>query len=223
MDTDKTKNRLYPLLIVLVNYYTALYVIAGVTILMLGNFNAYSTLLFLLIWIYLLPPILCRILILLYGRPLGTVSSNSPTFIYWWFLTQLQMLFMRLTFLEELLRIFPGVYNLWLNLWGGKVSLFAYWSPGVTVTDRYLINIGRGVVLGGGCRIGAHIVVHRSDDTQLLTLAGVIVDEHSVIGIHAAIGPGCHVHAQETVPAGKILKPFYRWKDGKIIRPQAEA
>jgi hypothetical protein len=217
------KNRLYTSLVVLVNYYTALYLITGAAILVSGDFNPVSTLWFLLVWIYLLPPLLCRLLILLLGKPSGTVSLASPTFIYWWFLTQLEILFARFAFLEELLRILPGVYNLWLNLWGGRVNLFAYWSPGVTVTDRYLLSIGRGVVLGGGCRIGAHIIVHRPDGTQRLTLAGVTIDEHSVVGVHAAIGPGCHVHAHETVPAGKILKPFYTWKDGSVHRPQADA
>ena len=217
------KKRLYPFLVVLINYYPALYVITGAAILLLGNFTVQQGLLFLLVWIYLMPPLLCRVLILIFGRPSGTVSSNSPTFIYWWFLTQLQMVFARFAFLEELLRIFPGIYNLWLNLWGGRVNLFVYWSPAVTVTDRYLMNIGRGAILGGGCLIGAHIFVHQPDGTQLLTLAGVTIDEHSVVGIHAAIGPGCHVHAHETVPAGKILKPFYSWKDGSVHRPQAEA
>lgn len=216
------KNRLYAVLVVLINYYPALYVLTATAILVLGDLDVESTLLFLLVWIYLLPPLLCRALILLFGRPMGTVSCNSTTFIYWWFLTQLQILFARFAFLEELLRIFPGAYNLWLNLWGGRVNLFAYWSPAVTVADRYLMSIGRGAVLGGGCRIGAHLIDHRPDGTQRLILAAVSIDEHSVIGFHAAIGPGCHVHAHETVPAGKILKPFYTWKDGRVHRPQAE-
>ena len=215
------KSRLYPLLVVLINYYAALYVLTGTAILVLGDLGVAATLFFLLLWVYLLPPLLCRTLILLLGRPSGTVSSNSTTFVYWWFLTQLQILYARFAFLEELLRIFPGVYNLWLNLWGGRVSLFAYWSPAVTVADRYFMNIGRGAVLGGGCRIGGHIIEHGPGDTQRLTLAEVTIDEHSVIGFHAAIGPGCHVHAHETVPAAKILKPFYAWKDGRVRRPQA--
>lgn len=216
------KNGLYPLLVVLINYYPALYVVTGTAIPVLYDLDVESTLLFLLVWIYLLPPLLCRALILVFGRPSGTVGPNSTTFIYWWFLTQLQIPFVRFAVLEELLRIFPGVYNLWLNLWGGRINLFAYWSPAVTVTDRYLMSIGRGAVLGGGCRIGAHIIEHRPDGTQRLTLARVSIGEHSVIGVHAAIGPGCHVHAHETVPAGRILRPFYTWKDGRVHRPQAD-
>ena len=216
------QNRWYPALVVLINYFPALYVITAAAVLLLADFDSESTLLFLLLWIYFLPPLLCRALILLFGSPSGTVSSNSPTFIYWWFLTQLQILFVRFPFFEEFLRIFPGVYNLWLNLWGGRVNLFAYWSPGVTVADRYLMNIGRGAVLGGGCRIGGHIIEHRPDGTQRLTLAPVTIDEHSVIGFHAAVGPGCRVHAHETVPAAKILKPFYSWKDGRVHRPRTD-
>lgn len=211
------------MLTISINYFPALYLIAAVVIVALADYGIEIKLLFMLVWIYILPPLMCRLLILIWGRPRGTVSSESPTFIYWWFLTQLQIVFIRFSFLEEVLRIIPGVYNLWLNFWGGKVSLFAYWSPGVTVADRYLISIGRGAVLGGGCRIGAHILMQQTDNTQLLTLAEVRIDEYSVIGIHAGVGPGCHVHARETLPGGKLMRPFYSWKDGRIHRPKSEA
>ncbi|MDH3762400.1 MAG: hypothetical protein OEU50_15575 [Gammaproteobacteria bacterium] len=216
------KINFYPLLTILINYFPAIYLIASAVIVVPADYAIEIKLLFILAWIYFLPPLICRLLILIWGRPLGTVSSASPTFIYWWFLTQLQIVFIRFPFLEEVLRIIPGAYNLWLNLWGGKVSLFAYWSPGVTVADRYLISVGRGAVLGGGCRIGAHILVQQADNTQLLTLAEVRIDEYSVIGIHAGVGPGCHVHAHETLPGGKLMRPFYSWKDGRIHRPEPE-
>lgn len=156
---------------------------------------------------------------MLFGRPIGTVNSHSTVFLKWWFLTQLQIIFVRFSLLEEFLRIFPGVYNLWLNLWGAKVSLLTYWSPAVTVTDLYNIHIGSGTIIGGGCRMGAHMITVGDNGIQYLTLAPVIIEHQSVIGLHAVIGPGCHVYANETLPAGKILKPFYSWKNGRIQRP----
>jgi len=206
-------------LLLLINYYTAVYVIIAVLVIYHGGFTARELLIYLLIWIYIFPPLLCRLVIFLYGRPVGIVKANSALFMRWWFLTQLQMVFVRLPFLEEVLRIFPGIYSAWLNLWGARVSLFTYWSPAVTVTDRYLIHIDHGAVIGGGCRIGAHILMVDKNGEKYLTLAQVQIDKNSVIGIHAAIGPGCHVYPNETIPAGKILKPFFAWKDGKILRP----
>ena len=213
------KTRLYPLLILLINYYSAFYVILGVTIPYMYSYSTSNVIYFLLFWIYLLPPLLCRIVITLFGRPVGIVNSHSAVFLKWWFLTQLQIIFVRFPFLEEFLRIFPGVYNLWLNLWGAKVSLLTYWSPAVTIIDPYHINTGKGVIIGGGSRIGAHIITVEADGRQSLTLAPVIIEHHSVIGFQASIGPGCRVHANETFPAGRILKPFYAWKNGRNQRP----
>lgn len=217
------KKNISSTLLLAINYYSAIYVILGVTIPYLYGYSSISLLVFIALWIYLLPPLLCRIYITLFGRPVGTVKSNSRVFFNWWFLTQLQVVFVRFPFLEELLRIFPGVYNLWINLWGGKVSLLAYWSPGVTVTDRYHINIGRHTIIGGGCRIGGHLISVDEEGDQCLIVAPLKIEEGCVIGFHAAIGPGSHVYAKETIPANKILKPFYTWKDGKVQRPDKES
>ena len=214
------KSKLYPLLVLLINYYSAIYIFIGISVPLLFDCTTLEVVLFFVAYIYLFPPFLCRLFITIWGRPVGTVNSNTKIFLYWWFLTQLQILFVRLPFLEEILRFFPGLYSLWLNLWGAQVSLLTYWSPGVTLTDRYHLNIEKGVIIGGGCRLGAHIITFTNDNLQCLTLAPITIERHSVVGIHAAIGPGCRVYPQETVPAGKILKPFYQWKDGKIRRPE---
>ena len=206
-------------MMLIINYYSTFYVIVGVGILYAFTSSTTSILLFIITWIYLLPPLMCRFFIVIFGRPVGTVNTDSQIFLNWWFLTQIQIIFSRFPFLEELLRLFPGVYNLWLNLWGGNVSLLTYWSPGVTVIDRYHINVGRRTIIGGGCRIGAHLISIGDDGGQRLTVAPLEIEDNCVIGFHAAIGPGCHVYANETVPANKILKPFYSWKDGKVKRP----
>lgn len=214
------KTKFYPTMMLLINYYSAIYVIIGATIPFVFSYSLSTTLIFILIWVYLVPPLLCRIVISLFGRPVGTIDSNSTTFLKWWFLTQLQIIFVRFPVLDEFLRVFPGVYNLWLNLWGAKVSLLTYWSPGVIITDIYHFKIDKGSIIGGGCRMGAHMITMGEDGFQQLTLAPVVIEEKSVIGLHAVIGPGCHIHSNETLPAGKILKPFYSWKDGKVRRPE---
>lgn len=210
---------IFRLLTVIINYYSAVYVLSGITLAFLFSPSFSCVTIFVFIYVYLVPPVLCRLLISLFGRPVGTVNSDSKVFIYWWFLTQLQIIFVRLPFLEELLRIFPGLYSFWLNIWGGRISLLTYWSPGVILTDRYHLNIERGVIIGGGCRIGAHIITITDNNLQRLTLAPVTIEHNSVIGFNAAIGPGCHVYPGETLPAAKILKPFYAWQHGKIKRP----
>ena len=204
-----------------INYYSAVYVITGVIVVYFLLSSFLPLVIFVLSWLYLVPPVLCRLVISIFGRPVGTVGLRTGLFMYWWFLTQLQIIYVRFQLLEELLRLFPGIYSLWLNLWGGKVSLLAYWAPGVTVTDYYHINIGKGAVIGGGCRIGGHVFTVDKDGSQRLIVAPLTIEDNSLIGLNAAVGPGSHVHANETIPAGKMLKPFHSWKNGKVQRPAA--
>jgi hypothetical protein len=210
-------------LILIINYYSGLSIVLGVVLAILLNPTGAQLIVFTLCWIYLLPALICRALILMLGRPVGTVDHSSSVFLYWWFLTQLQMIYARLPFLEEILRFFPGLYSLWLKIWGAKVSLFVYWSPGVPIADRYHINIGNRAIIGGGCRIGAHLIALDKERKQRLTLAPVTIDSGAMVGLHAAVGPGCHVYADEIVPAGKLLKPFYSIKDGRIHRPATDS
>ena len=60
------------------------------------------------------------------------------------------MVFNRLPWLEEILRLMPGLYALWLFLWGGRVSPLVYWAPGSLVIDRPLVIVERGAVIGAG-------------------------------------------------------------------------
>ncbi len=205
-------------LILLINYFSGFYIILAVASVWVLELSTLPLILFSLCWIYLLPALICRVLIMMLGKPVGCVDNTSAVFIYWWFLTQLQMIYARLPFLEEILRFFPGLYSVWLNLWGAKVSIFTYWSPGVIIADRYHLTIGSGAVIGGGCRIGAHVVLLDQERKQRLILAPVTIEKNTLVGLHAGVSPGCHIYAGETVPAGKLLKPFSTIKGGRIHR-----
>ena len=54
--------------------------------------------------LYLAPPLLTRLLFAVCGRPAGRHPVESRPFLVWWLSCQLQTLFLRLPFLEELLR-----------------------------------------------------------------------------------------------------------------------
>ena len=117
------------------NYYTVVYLVAGavaVTVpeLTLGGRAAVG-----LAWVYVLPPLVGRLILAVQGRPIGQVRPGTRVYDTWWLLTQVQMLFNRIAVLEEALRLIQGAYSLWLNAWGSRVSLLAYWSPGTFVTD----------------------------------------------------------------------------------------
>lgn len=175
-----------------------------------------------LAWLYLLPPLLCRLLLLLFGVPETTsCTPDHPVYLRWWLLTQLQMPFNRLGLLEEVLRFVPGLYALWLNLWGSSVSPFAFWSRSVLISERYLVQVGHGALFGAYSGLAGH-VVNRDGDGQLrLTVARVVVEPGAIVGIRAGLGPGCRVFAGETLPANRILPPFTGWKEGRKVRLDA--
>src|SRR5262245_8451638 len=74
-----------------------------------------------LAWIFLLPPLVCRLTLFAFGIPQGrALTQHDRAYKAWWFTYQWQVLFNRLPWLEELLRIVPGLYALWLYCWGGR-------------------------------------------------------------------------------------------------------
>jgi hypothetical protein len=221
-EAASSMSRKVPVYMLAMNYFLPAYLLLGG--LLIASMNSLGNgLLLLLFWLYLLPPVCCRLILMRSGKPQGQVDDDSPVFRRWWMVSQLQVLYSRISILEELLRIVPGLYSLWLGLWGAQVSLFVYWSPGVLVFDRYHLSIDRGVMIGGGCRIGAHAMRRNDDGSFYLVVAPMTIERDCVIGFNSAIGPGVHVYAGETIPAGKILKPHTTWRDGRALRPSSDS
>lgn len=176
-------------------------------------------------WIYLAPPLVARLAITLLGRPQGeALDQGSRAYKVWWLLAQLQMPFNRFTFLEELLRLVPGVYALWLNLWGSKVSALVLWGPGVLALDRHDLHIGPSAILGTRAVLAGHVAVKNEAGQYRLTLAPVEIGPGALIGGNAYVGPGCCVGPGEALPAATFMRPFTRWERGarvKAPRPRA--
>ena len=169
-----------------------------------------------LAWLYLGPPALCRLTLALWGSPETTSATvDEAAYLRWWFLTQLQMPFNRLGVLEELLRLIPGAYALWLNLWGSSVSPFAFWSRSVLISERYLVRVG--AVFGAYSGLAGHLVVRGGDGRIRLTVSSVVVESGAIVGIRAGLGPGCRLFAGEVLPANRLLPPFTGWRDGRKV------
>jgi len=178
-----------------------------------------------ILWIYLAPPLIGRAAIALFGRPEGeALSQHSRAYKVWWLLMQLQLPFNRFAFLEELLRLVPGAYALWLALWGSKVSLVVFWGPGALAMDRHALRIGPAAVIGTRAVLSGHLAIKDDEGAFRVTLAPVEIGAGALIGGNAAIGPGCSVAPGEEVPAATFMRPFTRWESGgrvKAPRPRA--
>jgi hypothetical protein len=193
------------------NYLPLLQAAAGIA-LALGAFSSLAaSLTCLALWIYLLPPVVSRITLTAFGRPAGRATLETRAYRVWWFLTQWQMIFNRLPWLEELLRLVPGLYPLWIGLWGGRLSQFAFVSPGVLITDRYLVDVRRGAVLGVKCTLAGHLALRDEGGRFVVLIGAPIVEAEAIVGGEAGLGPGATVRAGHTLPAGRRVAPFGVW------------
>lgn len=205
-------------LILALNYFSLVFLLGGVLICYRITANVISAVACFVLWYYLVPPLLCRLTLVFCARPRGIVGPDSTSHTLWWWLYQLQLPVSRFPASEELLRVVPGLYALWLNLWGGRVSVFAFWSPGVIVQDRYHLQVGKGVILGAKSFLSGHVMQKQPDGSTLLYVDEIRLDEGAMVGARANLSPGCHIHANQAVPFNAVYRPYTELKDGRKTR-----
>jgi len=163
--------------------------------------------------LYLAPLIPGRILRETLRSSPPEIAIGSSAFLRWWACFQCQALFLRFPALEELLRLVPGIYSLWLRLWGSRIGALTYWAPGTIILDRGFLEIGDKVVFGAGVRINPHVMENNS-----LLLAPVKIGDDAMIGGYSLLTAGTEIAAGEATRAFLISPPFSKWKNGKRSR-----
>jgi len=170
--------------------------------------------------LYLLPPVTARLLTALAGKPAGRYAASDPAFLVWWTTLQLQTLFLRLPFLEEFLRLVPGLYSAWLRLWGSRVGARVYWSAGTTVLDRGYLDIGDGVVFGAGVRLNGHVLA--KEEGRLTLIVDVVrVGAGAAVGGYSLLTAGTEVAPGETLRACLLSPPYSKWEGGRRSKEPA--
>ncbi len=168
--------------------------------------------------IYLVPPVLARLLLLCRPPRQECLTIGSKGFFTWWALLNLQVIFCRLPALEEILRLVPGLYSAWLRLWGARIGRLTYWAPGTRILDRPFLEIGDDVILGAGVRINAHVLARKPGGSLELLLSSIHIGDRALIGGYSLLTAGSQVAPDETTRAFLILPPFSKWKNGKRIK-----
>ncbi|RPJ67830.1 MAG: hypothetical protein EHM24_20315 [Acidobacteria bacterium] len=167
--------------------------------------------------LYLLPPLACRAL-KTFSRPAeGRLALGSRSFFAWWLMLQTQVIFVRLPFLEELIRFVPGLYSAWLRCWGSRIGRLTYWAAGLTILDRAYLDVGDDVVFGAGVRLNPHVLQAEADGTWLY-LGTIRIGSGASIGGYALLSAGCEIDPKEQTHAFLILPPFTRWQGGRRSR-----
>lgn len=156
--------------------------------------------------LYLLPPLAARAGALVRPLPRGEVDLDDPGFLAWWFSAQWQVVFNRLRFLEEALRLLPGAYSAWLRLWGADVGSLVYWSPGVELLDRSLLEVGDRVVLGAGVRAAGHVLLPGPDGRARLLVGPVKIGCGALVGAYSVLTPGVEIREGSISPPLRLLR-----------------
>jgi hypothetical protein len=162
--------------------------------------------------LYLTPPLLHRLLGGPRRLPRGRFGVDSPEFLLWWRAAQLQTIFNRLPFLEELLRLLPGVYSLWLRLWGARVGRLVYWTPGVVIADRSLVAVGDRVVFGAAVRVMPHLIAPDDEGRTTLLVDRVTLGDDALVGGYSLLTPGARVEPGEITSALRTRYPYREWR-----------
>lgn len=168
--------------------------------------------------LYLLPPLAARLVLFILPISQGRIAVGSKAFFGWWTTFQLQVLFCRLPFLEEILRLMPGFYSFWLRLWGSRIGRLTYWAAGTTLTDRSFLRVGDDVVFGAGVRLNAHVLAKNKEGKLELLLADLKIGDRVIVGGYSLITAGSEISSDEAPRAEVLLPPFSIWKDGKRIK-----
>jgi drug/metabolite transporter superfamily protein YnfA len=164
--------------------------------------------------IYLVPPLAVRFLTTIHPLRPGSFPLNGADFLRWWATAQAQIIFCRFPFLEEALRILPGIYSAWLRLWGAKIGRLTYWAPGLQILDRSLLDIGDDVIFGAGVRLNPHVISDESGE-PLLHLAPVRIGSGCQIGGYSLLTAGTIVEPRESLKAFSLSPPFTTWHNGR--------
>ena len=171
-------------------------------------------------WLWVAPSAIAgaALLFVLYGLPLciyrlhnwlyplveGTSYLRDKTYSPWWGSHQLQQIYIAVPILETLLRLVPGIFSLWLRLWGSEIGKGVYWTPAIEIADRGLLKIGDRVVFGYRVGLYGHVVKPKRDNL-LLYVKTVEIGSNAFVGAGSVLGPGAVLSEGSYLPAESRL------------------
>ncbi|MBL8551694.1 MAG: hypothetical protein JNJ73_17030 [Hyphomonadaceae bacterium] len=158
------------------------------------------TALLLVATLYLPPPIAFRIHDRFHPLKEGLTRLDAPDYSPWWAAHQFQLFYEAAPPLEYALRLVPGLYSMWLRLWGARVGYGVYWTPRVEIVDRPLMLIGNRVIFGHKVECYAHVTRRRAGQMHLL-VKKVRIGNDCFIGAGSRLGPGATLSDGTILPA----------------------
>ncbi|MDZ8263638.1 DapH/DapD/GlmU-related protein [Nostoc sp. ChiQUE01b] len=156
--------------------------------------------------IYGLPVLVYRLHEWVYPVREGISYLQNKEYNSWWGSHQIQAIYIAIPALEAVLRLIPGVFSCWLRLWGAKVGRDVYWTPGLEIADRSLLEIGDRVVIGHRVGIYSHIIKPRKQNLMLY-VKKVKIGSNVFVGAGSHLAPGVVIGDGSYLPAASNLYP----------------
>ncbi|AFZ53049.1 acyltransferase [Cyanobacterium aponinum] len=168
----------------------------------------------LFICLYIIPLLVYRIHQYFYPNLEGISYLKGKEYNPWWGTQQIQIIYNSFSFLEKILHLVPGLFSLWLRLWGAKIGKNVYWVPTVSILDRPLIEVGDGVIIGHHTVFCSHNVKPKKDNLIVFTKK-IKVGNYAFISGDVGLAPGVEIEDKAFVPYGEKLYPRVKLKANK--------
>ena len=191
---------------ILLFFPTIVLIITGAAIVYLAYSPNIFSILAVFLSIYGLPVLVYRLHEWVYPVPEGINYLQGKEYSPWWGSHQIQVIYIAIPVLEALLRLIPGVFSCWLRLWGAKVGRDVYWTPGLEIADRSLLEIGDRVVIGHRVSIYSHIIKPRKQNLMLY-VKKVKIGSNVFVGAGSNLAPGVVIGDGSYLPAASNLYP----------------
>ena len=164
--------------------------------------------------IYLFPPLLYRIISLFIPIKVGTQKWGPKEVANGWMIAhRIQMIYIIFPFLERMLNSLPGIYSVWLRLWGSKIGKMIYWGPDVVILDRTHLNIGSYNFIGGST-LSAHLAIPNKDGTMRFVVKPIEIGSNVFVSTQCNIGPGSKIKDKTFV---KILTQTFGDRKKELV------
>jgi acetyltransferase-like isoleucine patch superfamily enzyme len=191
---------------ILLFFPTFILVLTGGAIVYLAYSPSIFSVLAVLLSIYGLPLLVYRLHQWVYPVQEGISYLLGKEYSRWWGSHQIQVIYIAIPVFEAVLRLIPGVFSCWLRLWGAKVGQDVYWTPGLEIADRGLIEIGDRVVIGHRIAISSHAIKPRKQNLMLY-VKKVKIGNDVFLGAGSVLAPGVVISDRTFLQAGTNLYP----------------
>ncbi len=159
----------------------------------------------LLFIVYVLPPIVLRIMLRWAPLQQGIACIDGRKFCPWLASHHIQAFYDALPYLEALLRVIPGFYSMWLRMWGSRVGYGVEWPVRMDVLDRNLMDIGNRVVFSREVELAAHVRQKMDGGGSRVLVRTVRIGGYAFLGANVRVGPGASVPHNANVPAMAVV------------------